>query len=389
MGQDANGKPRYVQASQWLSANRAAEQMTWAPGEPELIGGRVIADGRWVQKDHVRVLNLYRPPIVTLGDPEKAQRWADYWKAMYPNDVEHILDCLAHCVQNPAVKINHGLVLGGLQGIGKDTALEPVKHAVGHWNWAEESPPTIMGRFNPYVRSVVLRINEGRDAGEHDRYAFYERRKTLMAAPPDVHSCDEKHARPYSVQNVCFVVVTTNNKDGLYLPADDRRHFVAWSGLAEGHFKPDYFDSLYRWYEREGVGHVAAYLLDRDISEFNPKAPPPKTVAFWDMVDANRPSEDAALADVLEKLGDPAAVTIERIASLAEPEFAVWLKTAKNIKAVRGRMASAGYERQRNLAREDGRWRVGKNNHSVYVRRELNPNARAAAIDELRAAWSQ
>ena len=37
-------------------------------------------------------------------------------------------------------KINHALVLGGEQGIGKDTLLEPVKHAVGPWNFDEVSP---------------------------------------------------------------------------------------------------------------------------------------------------------------------------------------------------------------------------------------------------------
>ena len=43
-----------------------------------------------------------------------------------------------------------------------------------------------------------------------------------------------------------------------------------------------------------------------DISSFDPKAPPPKTPAFWAIVDASRVPEDAELADVLDRLGNPA-----------------------------------------------------------------------------------
>ena len=39
-----------------------------------------------------------------------------------------------------------------------------------------------------------------------------------------------------------------------------------------------------------------------DLSSFDPKAPPPKTAAFWDIVNVNSAPEDADLADVLEDL---------------------------------------------------------------------------------------
>jgi hypothetical protein len=38
---------------------------------------------------------------------------------------------------------------------------------------------------------------------------------------------------------------------------------------------------------RDHVHAVAAYLATLDISTFDPKAPPPKTDAFWAIVDAN------------------------------------------------------------------------------------------------------
>ena len=133
-------------------------------------------------------------------------------RKVYPDDADHIIRWLAHRVQHPDEKINHALVLGGPQGIGKDTLLEPVKYAVGPWNFREVSPKQVMGRFNNFLKSVILRISEARDLGEFDRYAFYDHMKAYTAAPPDVLRVDEKHLREYSVFNVCGVIITTNHK---------------------------------------------------------------------------------------------------------------------------------------------------------------------------------
>ena len=102
------------------------------------------------------MFNLYRPPMIVLGDPSKAGPWLDHVRRVYPDEADHIIAFLAHRVQRPEEKINHGLVLGGLQGIGKDTLLEPIKRAVGPWNFAEVSPQQVLGRFNGFLKSVVL-----------------------------------------------------------------------------------------------------------------------------------------------------------------------------------------------------------------------------------------
>jgi hypothetical protein len=50
-----------------------------------------------------------------------------------------------------------------------------------------------------------------------------------------------------------------------------------------------------------------------DPAEFDPKAQPPKTAAFWDIVDANRAPEDAEVADALEALKNLEVVTLAEI----------------------------------------------------------------------------
>jgi hypothetical protein len=281
------------------------------------------------------------------------------------------------------VKVNHALVLAGPPGIGKDTLLEPVKLAVGPWNFLEVSPMHLIGRFNGFVKSVILRISEARDLGYLDRYAFYEHLKIYAAAPPDVLRVDEKNLREYSVFNVCGVVITTNHKcDGLYLPPDDRRHYVAWSERTKDDFESDYFTKLYNWFADGGYGHVAAYLAEYDLSDFDPKAPPPKTDAFWDIVDANRAPEDAELADVLEKCGNPSGTTLFELVTAAPTSptsFADWLRDRKNARQIPHRMEAAGYVPVRNPDAKDGLWRVDGRRQVVYVKRELSPRDRLSA----------
>jgi len=115
----------------WLDRNKPVEQMTWAPGEPMLIRNRLVREGGWFEHAGVTCFNLYKPPTIAPGDPNKAGPWTDHVRQVYPDEVDHIIKWCAQRVQAPHIKINHALVLGGAMGIGKDTLLEPVKRAVG------------------------------------------------------------------------------------------------------------------------------------------------------------------------------------------------------------------------------------------------------------------
>ena len=87
-----------------------------------LIKDRLVVDGGWIERQDVTCFNLYRPPRIELGDAGKAGPWIDHVRKVYPDDADHIITWLAHRVQRPQEKINHALVLGGAQGIGKDTS---------------------------------------------------------------------------------------------------------------------------------------------------------------------------------------------------------------------------------------------------------------------------
>jgi Family of unknown function (DUF5906) len=382
-----------VKASAWLDRNRPVSQMTWVPGMPTIIYDKIVTNGGWDDKRGYAVFNLYKPPTITPGDAAAAGPWLDHVRRVYPDDADHIICYLAHRVQRPHEKINHGLVLGGPPGVGKDTLIEPVKRAVGPWNVQEISPQQVLGRFNGFVKSVILRISEARDLGELNRFAFYEHMKVFLAAPPDVIRCDEKNLREHSVFNVMGVIITSNRKDSFYLPADDRRHYVAWTDLTLADFPDNYWDELWRWYEAGGDRHVAAYLATLDLKGFNPKAPPKKTDVFWQIVETNRAPENSQLDDAIDELGEtdhatggikrPDVITLDMIRQTVTGGFLDWLNDGKNARQIPHRMGECGYVPVQNGAAKDGLWRISEKRQVIYAKAELPVSERLAAATAL------
>lgn len=384
---DKDGKQVWVSASAWLDINQPVEQTTWAPGEPQIIHDRLISVGGWFDRPGAACFNQYRPPTIKRGDPAQAGPWLDHVRKVYPNDADHIIKWLAQRVQYPEIKINHALVLGGDFGIGKDSLLEPVKRAVGPWNFREVKPKDLGETFTPFVKAVILRINEAHDLGDVSRYSFYDTTKDYIAAPPDVLTCNEKHLRHYYLPNLMGVILTTNHKeDGIYLPKNDRRHYVAWSELTKDDFTDGYWNALWGFYENGGYEHVAAYLATLDISDFDPKAPPPKTPAFWAIVHANCAPEESELADVIEKMGKPAVLTLRDVIAEALSSCAAlydWLNDRKNRRAIPHRMKSCDYVSIRNDAAQDGLWKVLGKRQVIYGRKELSLAAQLEAAQAL------
>jgi Family of unknown function (DUF5906) len=387
------GEVKTVGASRKIARERAVQMLTWSPGLAQIIEDRLIAEGGWIARKGMRCCNLYRPaPQLTGGNPKKAKPWLDHVHKIYPSEAEHTITWFAHRVQRPHEKINHSLLLGGAQGIGKDSTLEPLKVAVGHWNFGEVSPQQLLGRFNGFLKKVVLRVSEARDLGDVNRYAFYDHIKHYTAAPPDTLCIDEKNLREYTIVNVVGFVITSNYRDGLYLPPDDRRLFVCWSELTKEDFTPEYWTRLWHWYEHEnGFAHVAAYLAKLDISKFDAKAPPPKTEAWHAMVNVNRSPEEGELADILDKLGNPGAITLNemRTATSGGSDFSHWLSERKNRRTIPHRLDNVGYVPMENPNATDGLWKVAGERQRIYVDKRLTPHDRFKAVTELHRRFDE
>ena len=130
--------------------------------------------------------------------------------------------------------------------------------------------------------------------------------------------------------------------------------------------------------------HVQPHSL---LSGFDAKAPPPKTAAFHEIVGASRAPEDAELADILEALGQPEAVTLDTIQRKATTmdryEFSHWLCDRKNARKVPHRLEECGYVRVENPDAKDGVFKVSGRRVAIYARRDLPLQERITAAKRL------
>ena len=307
---------------------------------------------------------------------------------------------LAHRAQFPHIKCNHCLVIGSDdEGVGKDSYLRPMAEAVGAWNFREiGAEQALHPDFNPFLKSVILRINEVHDLGEK-RFLFNDRIKTWVAAPPDYLPVADKGKRLHPIANVLGVVILTNHLlDGIFLKSTDRRHYVIWILVKAADFDEGYWAAYHKWCDEGGDRAVAAYLKAYDLSGFNPKAPPPRTEAWHQIVNANRAPQDSDLADVLDILGAdpvddtaaprlPSAVTLEQLARTAteagDHDLAGFLRDKSKGRALPHRMGAVGYTVVGNPSDKQGMWSINSKRVSVYALASLNLRDRLRAVASL------
>ena len=402
---NSSGKVVMISASKRLAQERSVERMVWAPGEPEIIEHKLLVDDGWIEKPGARTYNTYLPPNVVLGDKSLAKPWLDHMHKLYPADIaEHSIAWLAHRRQHPEVKVNHGLVFIGAPGIGKDAGLVPERYAIGPWNFRDISLNDLVNKNNDFLCSVIVRVNEARDVGDTnrgriDRYGLHDHMKGLMTSPPETHRINRKYVPEYISLSRAGFITTSNHDDALYMPSDDRRNGIAKSECTSDDFLSDYFDKLYRWYFHEhGINHVAALLQHYHLSNFNPKLAPPKTEAFWSMVNVDRGPEHSELADAIDavavELGHkrdangnikpPDALTLAMLATKAPS--AEWLTDRKKSRTVPHRLQRCGYVITQNpdALQSGGYWIIHNKRQAIYAREKLSPQQRLDAAYALR-----
>lgn len=306
----ANGKPRRVEASVSFDENRQAmgarvlQGVTYAAGEGVLVSrmGDVYA-------------NLWRDarPAGSRGD---VSAWLAHAERMLPDPVEraHVLDWMAFKVQHPAVKINHGILHGGIPGSGKDTLWAPFLYAIGgagKANIATVKNEDLQSQWGYALMSEVMVINELRQVEAVDRRALENRLKPMLAAPPETLSVNRKGLHPVDILNRLAVVAFSNERVPIVLTADDRRWFVIWSD-AERMADED-ATRLWEWYrDLGGFEAVTGWLRARDVSRFSPGAAPMTTEAKAIMTQAGlSPVESTLIEMMTERRGEFAAGAVQ------------------------------------------------------------------------------
>lgn len=373
-----------------IAAAHPVHAFAWDPREPRFTRGKVMSPegAGWVDAPGSWTMNTYIPSQAISGDATKAGPWIDQIRRIYPNEADHIFDYFSFKVQHPGGKINHAIVFGGEAGIGKDSIIGPFLYAVGTHNVKTTKPAKMFERFTPWTKCTLLYVSEAHDLGDDvTRNQLYERLKDVIAAPPDVQLYDDKNVRQYYVANVCGTIITTNHRTALYVPSDDRRIFVAWSDVDPKSYSADLWTDYWHWLkDGHGTHHVTAWLRQRDVSKWNPNAPPPRTPAWHVMAGANVSETDMELADALDMLGRPGALTLNLIRHRAGVPTSLIddIIDRRQSRQWPDRMRKAGYTVIRNpIDKRDGLWVIAGKRCVVYAVKDMTEGARVNAAAKL------
>jgi len=282
-------------AMMWLQNMKqrtVVARATYRPGQ-----GRIVAEnGR-------SAVNLWAPGPLNSGawaridaDDYDVDPWLTLVHYLIPDKRErdHLLDWIAFVIQNPGVKQNWHPLIGGKQGIGKDTIFYPLTVGLAD-NAVMIGPEDINGQWTDWMARATLVLVE--ELNSFIRKEISDKMKPMLAAPPDQLRVNTKGVPQYYIPNILNTVMFTNHEAAVSVSKDDRRIFVLWSDVEP--WGADAFVSLYTWLADSGSALVCRWLAKRDLSAHNPVSRAPDTQAKLDMARASMtPIEDVLLGEI-------------------------------------------------------------------------------------------
>jgi hypothetical protein len=296
---------RKIEASVCFDENRQANGakalvgVTYAAGEDVIVtrDGDLFGN-RWRDA---------RPDVQNLRDGDISM-WMDHCKELVPEqaELEHILDVMAFKVQHPEIKVNHAILHAGDEGSGKDTFWAPFIWAVcgDHLkNRGIMDNNSVNSQWGYQLESEILIINELKEPDAATRRQLANQLKPIIAAPPEMLPINRKGLHPYYMANRLFVLAFSNDPVPISLASQDRRWFCVWSTAPR--MEPRQAKKIWDWYRSGGFGMIARFLRARDVSQFNPSAPPMWTEFKANLVEHGMSMAESYLVDMLrERKGD-------------------------------------------------------------------------------------
>lgn len=183
---------------------------------------------------------------------------------------EYILDWLAHIVQKPREKMGTALLFKSRQGAGKNIFWEWVARSIiGEYGKVCNDIEQITGKFNAMIENAILTIcDEIQNYG--GAFKSNDKLKSLITQTKLV--LERKGIDALELDDYNNYVFLTNNDWPIKVESSDRR-YVCCECSDEFRGNSAYFGRL-RACMKEGVEAFAWFLVNRDLSNFDPRKIP-------------------------------------------------------------------------------------------------------------------
>jgi hypothetical protein len=291
---------RKVEASICFDENRQVMGAKALVGVTYAAGEDVI-----VTRDGDLFGNRWRDarPELSSAKNGSVSMWMDHCQELVPEQAEldHIFDVMAFKVQNPKIKVNHAILHAGDEGSGKDTFWAPFIWAVcgDHLkNRGIMDNNSVNSQWGYQLESEILIINELKEPDAATRRQLANQLKPIIAAPPEMLPINRKGLHPYMMANRLFVLAFSNDPVPISLASQDRRWFCVWSTAQRMDSKKA--KKIWDWYRTGGFACIGKWLMDRDVSQFNPSAPPMWTEFKANLVEHGMSMAESYLVEMLK-----------------------------------------------------------------------------------------
>ena len=273
----SGNKTRMVEvnpAKEWLrwDKRRAVSKMLYRPGEPEfseLPNGDTFYNS-WQdtgcptyprEADVKPFLDLYMNAI-----PDAQER-------------ELLIESIAWMIQNRTQRMNKCFALVGRdQGTGKSLFVETIGEIVGETNYRSINAESFGSKFNAALtNSEIILLDDVVSLQTNAKGMFknFITGKTMMV--------ENKGKDPYKAEITGVLFITSNEFDSIPLDAEDRRvHICGFNPRVQYPQGDAYWTDYIEWLgepqnEDSGYARIKRWLLDLDLTDFNPQFLPPQT----------------------------------------------------------------------------------------------------------------
>ena len=173
-----------------------------------------------------------------------------------------------------------------------------MRDILGHHNTTTATSNEIKSDFNEWAaEKQLVNVEEILALGRRE---IMNSLKPLITEPTLV--VNVKHLRRYEIENTANFLFLTNHEDALRLEKGDRRYFLIASD--KGPKDAAYYRRLFTWCS-ENPGVIPHWLLQRDISNFNPQERPPMTPRKVKMTELSRDPREVTIAELIAEREPP------------------------------------------------------------------------------------
>lgn len=203
-----------------------------------------------------------------MDTPTSERTWFERWCA-YP-------------IANPGAKLKTSCLLWSrLEGTGKSTVLECLRAVYGGLYAPMNDTAVDLQWTDWLVNKLLVGVDDISSKTRDDHSAKWRNLVTSSRL-----TIQKRHTNAFEIDSHVNFIMTSNEPNALRLNPTDRRYFIQrvaeWGTRDE---RVAFFAKVYKWLARGGAAALMHHLMNLDLGDFDPDAPPPINGAKLDMQD--------------------------------------------------------------------------------------------------------